>query len=179
MGRTINPRQRPQRGAWRYITLLAALVVMSLPSGCAPISATVAPKAYEGPALPKEKFAVITTTGSEKETFVRVAKIDGKGCFARLLGMRMRSCGGYAEVLPGQHDIELEHHAYVSGVIGLSPATATRRLSFNAEAGHLYLARSDIWYLSGPDLSSEQAWFWIEDDATGEVVAGTKPSANE
>ncbi len=47
---------------------------------------------------------------------------------------------------------------------------AAETLSLDAEAGHNYLARS-LW-------SDEQAWFWIEDAATGDVVSGTKPSAD-
>ncbi len=171
MGRSINPRQRPQRGAWRYITLLAILVAISLPSGCAEVKLALAKKAYVGPALPKEEVAVITTGGS-----VEIAKIDGKDCFNPLLGdrsvFRTVKCEPSAEVLPGQHDIDLEHASLVL-VFGLTTpiGDAARTLSFNAEAGHLYLARSD-W-------SSEQAWFWIEDDATGEVVSGTKPPRND
>ena len=174
MERSVDWR-KPDRGARRPTTLLAALVVMSLSSGCVTVPAALAPKAYEGPALPKEEVAVITTRFTEtyhgtQWDFVRIAAVDGKGCFELFspMGGRTPDCGSAAEVLPGRHDIDLERHT--QGFVG-SQVSTTRRLSFNAEAGRLYMAHTG--------KGSEQDWFWIEEQATGEVVAGSRPSAND
>ena len=162
--RRSNVRGRPQAGTWRYIALMVALIVMSLPPGCAAINTALAPKAYEGPALPSEAVAVITTKYTEHYdgiwgTVTKILAVDGKDW----------GLGNAAEVLPGRHDIVLGRGSG-GGYMYTYTKDTSGRLSFEATAPRLYLALSS-W-------SGGQAWFWIEEDATGDVVAGSKPSAD-
>ena len=166
-----NVRDRPHGGARGYIGFLAVLVAMALAPGCAEINTALAKKAYKGPALAKDEIALILPRGS-----VEIAKIDGHGCYQRYYGFRydvqMEDCQPGAEMRPGEHDIVLEGASLQLGLGVSIPANAAAvTLSLDAKAGHRYLAHSD-W-------SNEQAWFWIVDAATGDVVAGTKPSADK
>ncbi len=168
--RRSNVRGRPHGGARRCVGLLAVLVAAALAPGCTEINTALAKKAYRGPALPKDEIALIVSRGS-----VEIAKIDGQGCYLRYYGLQydeqMGDCQPAAEMRPGEHDIGLEGASLQLGLGLTVPArAAAETLSLDAEAGHHYLARS-LW-------SDEQAWFWIEDAATGDVVAGTKPSAD-
>ena len=150
--------------------MLAVLVAMALAPGCAEINTALAKKSYKGPTLAKDEIALIVPQGS-----VEIAKIDGQGCYQRYYGLQYDvqtgDCQPAAEMRPGEHDIVLEGASLrlALGVTIPAPAAA-ETLSLDAEAGHRYLAHSD-W-------SDEQAWFWIEDAATGDVVAGTKPTAD-
>ena len=165
-----NVRSRPQGGARRFVGLLAVLVVAALAPGCTEINTALAKKAYKGPALPKGEIALIEPRGS-----VEIAKIDGQGCFQQYYGLRYDAqagdCQPAAEMRPGEHDIVLEGASLRLGLgVTIRARAASEMLTLDAEAGHHYLAHSD-W-------SDERAWFWIEDAATGDVVSGTKPSAD-
>ena len=168
MGRS-DARCLRRWGAWRSVSLLAVLGAASLPFGCAAISEVMTPRAYDGPGLPKDKVAVITIADPETNDFVTIAKIDGAGCYSQFFALRAKNCGGYAEVLPGRHDVDLERHVWIGSIVGAMPATAASKLPLVAEAGHVYLARSNR--IAG------KTWFWIEDTTTGEVVAGDRPPA--
>ena len=122
--------------------------------------ADFARKAYEGPTLPKEEVAVIMDSALFFGPFqlgVRITGIDGK------------PRGSPAEVLPGRHSIDLVRRV----TAGCSTGPLATTLFFNAEAGHLYVARTG----STGGIFQRGGYFpvWIEDDATGEVVAGLKP----
>ncbi len=151
---------RRNRLAGKCITLIAVLVMLA--PGCTAIFEATAPKVYEGPTLPREEIAVVTTKFVE-DLFIfwpvdtKILAIDGK-----------RVDGKSAEVLPGPHELVLGRGTAGSGFY---PITDASRVHFNARAGALYVARSD-WYQS-------RAWFWVEDDATSEVVGGNKPPPND
>ena len=151
-------RPNARAGTWRYLTGLTVLVVMSLVPGCTAVFEATASKAYEGPTLPREDIAVITTKFVEDFYILwavdtKILSIDGKKVDRKS-----------AEVLPGPHDLVLGR-----GSAGgdFYPITDASSVHFNARAGGLYVALSD-WYRS-------KTWYWIEDEATGELVAGTKP----
>ena len=164
-----NDCGKTRGGARRYLGLLAVLVAMALAPGCAEINTALAKKTYKGPGLPKDEIALILPQGS-----VEIAKIDGQGCYQPYYGIsydaRTGDCQPAAEMRPGEHDIVLKGVSLQLGLgVTILANSAAETLSLDAEAGHRYLAHSD-W-------SDERAWFWIVDAATGDVVAGTKPSA--
>ncbi len=149
--------------------MLAVLVAMTLAPGCAEINTALAKKSYRGPALAKDEIALIEPRGS-----VEIAKIDGQGCYQRYYGLQYEAqaadCQPAAEMRPGEHDIVLQGVSLRLGLgVTVLAKSASETLSLDAEAGRRYLAHSD-W-------RDERAWFWIVDAVTGDVVAGTKPSA--
>ena len=169
--RRSNVRGRPRGQAWRYVGLLTVLAALALAPGCTRLDVALAKKAYRGPALPKHEVAIIVPRGS-----VKIAKIDGRGCYQPYYGVRydarLGDCQPAAEMRPGKHDILLEGASVRLGLGLTVPArAAAETLSLDAEAGRGYLAHSS-W-------SSGRAWFWIVDYATGDVVAGSKPSADD
>ena len=155
----------------RVVLAMVPLLLLAAAPGCTESDLILAKKSYRGPLLSANEVAIISTRGS-----VEIAKIDGLDCFDPLFGRQSRTravkCQPSAQVLPGLHDIELE---YASAPLAFGLTTpvgdASITLSVDAEAGHIYLAHSR-WL-------DERTWFWIEDQASGDVVAGLRPLADE
>ena len=134
--------------------LLAALVVVL--SGCA-MSPTVthAYKLYPGPERPPAEIAIVRMGDA------MAARFDGRPV--------SRADWREVQLLPGPHDIEW-YTEFVASVMvapaGFIPGSAAERLTL--EPGHTYVLRAGRthgW--------SIERYFWIVDDTTRQVVAGT------
>jgi hypothetical protein len=152
-----------------FASLALAMLVMSLPSGCAlKLPDDFALKAYDGPEQPREQIAVIKTRFMEDyygvaATQTSIAAID----FINLTDRWGASQGVHAtKLLPGQYEIHLRRYSGM-GCAGPSNLTGRQGVSLNALPGQTYIATSD--YVQG------KTYFWIEDQATGKIVAGEKP----
>ncbi|MEE8223669.1 MAG: hypothetical protein V3S59_05140 [Alphaproteobacteria bacterium] len=148
------------------------LVLALLSSGCAM-------KAYEGPELPRSEIAVLDAMHQhggvlqidpgiwpiplffvpnyKHQTFI--IEIDGNE----------RNVGREIHVLPGQHTVRVHYFRRPDVTLIGIPNYETRDLSidFTAEAGHEYRIPAE--------RRGERNWIWVEDTATGKVVAGEKP----
>ncbi len=154
----------------RMVLAMVPFLLLAAAPGCTETDLILAKKTYRGPRLSSNEVAVISTRGS-----VKIAKIDGMDCFDPVFGRQSRTramkCQPSAQMMPGLHDIDLENASAPLAFGFTTPVgDASITLSVDAEAGHIYLARSS-WL-------DEQAWFWIEDQASGDVIAGIRPPAN-
>lgn len=106
---------------------------------------------YDGPKKPLHEVAVLRTNAGEI-AFVTtwIGQIDGKELVAAYSEF---------EVLPGRHSLRVLLKA---GILG-----ASRNFSIDAKAGHTYRVKGIF--------SRSSAYAWIEDESTGEIVAGEKP----
>ncbi len=147
----------------RGIRVAAFLWVAVLAAGCGTM------KAYDGPALPEENLAfVVVMSRLDKTPFqyrdTVVQSIDGRPVDSALTVEEIA-------VLPGRHALTFEYQVWVEPL--LVPALRThaeagaRPLTFDAQAGHVYEARSD--------RRGGRLWSWVVDISTGHTVGGEKP----
>ena len=106
-------------------------------------------KGYEGPEFPVHTTAVI-----ESGVYADIESCDG---------VKLGSFQNKVTVLPGNHMVELAYHAQSMGdTVFYSRAVAF--VTFNAEAGHTYVAYADMIGNSG--------WVArIKEKLTGEQIA--------
>jgi hypothetical protein len=132
--------------AWKPLRILLAASGALLVAGCGGLIQT-----YEGPRKPVHDVAIIKTNVGEL-TFdtVWIDLVDGKNLVRAYSEI---------EVLPDRHSVRVQ---LSSGFIKASGIVA-----FEANAGRTYHAMGTI-LRSGPRA-------WIEDNSTGEIVAGEKP----
>jgi hypothetical protein len=119
---------------------IAALLVLSLPVGC-----TTTKKMYEGPELPGDQIAVVSTSGN-----------PGLGKHTHIISVEGISTWKVdnAEVLPGDSTFEIVH-----GLGGCAGYDYSGIISFEARAGHEY------------QIETERDFIWVVDKGTGEIVA--------
>ena len=150
----------------RYITLPMLLLVLSLSSGC-----TGKIKAYEGPALPKDKVATVRSgtlwyPDFNYRAYTYVQKIGETNLPHDLLNTKIF---GNSEFLPGSHKVEYRYVTY--GGLGTSrhliKDAYVGKVEFIAESGHTYEVYAGK---IGKRLKP-----WVIDTTTGKVVAGEKP----
>lgn len=118
-------------------------------------------KAYEGPRLTDDRLAVLKLTD-------RGASSALGGCTTAVEEADGEPVGGAPAILspsikirPGRHHVWMVHYC---GALGFNQLIGNGMLRFHAEAGRVYRVRGD--------RRGDDAWFWIEDVASGEVVAG-------
>ena len=145
-----------QRMIVRYLAFAAALVLISLASGCTNLEAWPF-KTYAGPNLPRNQIAIIETRLLEQNYGLRSTE-------TRICCFRGREVVAI-EVRPGIRAVQLRRNV---GYILWKNNTSSAQLTFDVKPGFNYSARSS--------LVEDVTWFWIEDSATGNVVAGKKPA---
>ncbi len=150
----------------RYITSPMLLLVLSLLSGC-----TYTIKAYEGPALPKDKVATLRSVTLwypefNYRAYTYVQKIGEANLPDDLYKTKVV---GNIEFLPGSHKVEYRYVAYWGlGTLGhLIRDAYVGNVEFIAESGHTYEVYAGK---IGKRLKP-----WVIDTTTGKVVAGEKP----
>jgi hypothetical protein len=112
-------------------------------------------KLYPGPERPIFELAVVRLADAG------ITEVDG----------REATHGDWTEVhvLPGTHTIRWEREFLVSVLVeGSGFATGGDSAELELEAGHVYALRADR--TTGPGY---RMYFWIVDETTREVVAGT------
>ena len=133
-----------------YLTVFLIVVLMAF--SCA------TSKMYDGPELPREKVAVLKgSTGGIFGNAAGIATVDGRSTGFNDMQVT---------VLPGKRTLDIEV-IYCEGYPVQVCHEVPSVLSFEAEAGHTYIAKGKI--VSGV------ANVWLEDAETGEVVAGYEP----
>ncbi len=105
------------------------------------------------PKLPPESVALIKSTFGMID-LASISEVDGE---ARDLTEDV------AEVLPGEHTVKIQVR---SGFVG-AEYIGNKTLAFRARAGHSYKVEGKT--------RREDTFAWIIDEATSEVVAGTRP----
>jgi hypothetical protein len=159
----------------------AGAVLIAVVAGCA----TEKPQlrnVYDGADLGQERIAIVRSDQmvgmfSERLQWVRFMAVDGKP----LNG----GWDGEIAILPGPHTLRLRFSQDTSdsmgGLLGSLIGQATEEavgargmadLSLEALAGHSYIVK----YKAGFMLKENPVSYWIEDQATGAVVAGSKPA---
>lgn len=112
-------------------------------------------KLYPGPVRPDSELAIVRLGDAG------AAKFDG----------RIAARGDWSEVLllPGEHLIEWQTEFGVSVLVEPSGfATGGNEAKVMLLAGHVYTLRADR--TTGPGY---RMFFWIHDDTTQQVIAGT------
>lgn len=140
----------------RVLSTLMMLALVTLPTACTSgPKVTQAYKLYPGPVRPAAGFAIVRMGDAGG------AEFDGRGV----------SASDWTEVhlLPGAHRIRWHTEFGVSAMV--DPAmfvTGGDEASVTLEPGHVYSLRADR--TTGPGY---RMFFWITDDTTRKVVAGT------
>lgn len=120
--------------------------LLLLAAGCGTLVQT-----YEGPKRPTSEVAVLkTNVGELSFTTAWIDLVDGRDLVIAYSEL---------EVLPGRRTVRV---AIKAGFLG-----GSRTLSFDAVAGRSYRVRGL--------LARGGAHAWLEDERTGELVAGEKP----
>lgn len=78
-------------------------------------------------------------------------------------------------VLPGEHTIVIGFN--YSGIGKELGGEDPEAMSFTAKAGHVYLTKASAEVTA--DNTAAKVGFWIEDESSGEVVAGTRPLSSK
>lgn len=145
--RTPSDRFRP--------TSLHSMFILALLGGCSD-SATQIYKLYPGPQRSAQELAI-----------VRLVEVQG----ARFDGLAAsRGDWGEVHLLPGEHQVEWGEEFGVSVMIepsGFASGSSSEKVDL--EAGHSYTLKADRTTGHGYRM-----YFWIEDDTTGRVLAGTR-----
>lgn len=148
---------RRRHGAATSAVLAAVLAL-------APACTTL--RAYDGPALPAGRVAVIEKCALQA-TYVLVTL---HACVESVDGRPVRLGTGDVAVLPGNHEVTVAlFNTFLVVPWWSTPAT----LRFTAEPGHAYEVGGEgrgslftaAYYRAAPHI-------WITDEATGRVVAG-------
>lgn len=129
-------------------------------------------KLYSGEDLPSSEVAKISSWKESRYSplgalIVHPMIIDGKNINPKRGNGEMF----VYSILPGEHKIKtiIFWNAGTEKVQIKDPT----EMVFSAKAGHVYLTKA-----YAPNEISEKVviYFWLEDDKTGEVVAGTRPN---
>ncbi len=145
--------------------ILALSIVLVLAASC-----TVLPpyRDYAGPERPDDQIAILKWAVVREGVYV--SNIDGQ--------QMLRSTGLFdspvpsieARLLPGKHRI-----VYGAEHCKLGCKEATPTATIDMKAGHVYLVKGDRWDFSVLIFDNyHRANVWIEDEATGEVLHGSK-----
>jgi hypothetical protein len=159
----------------------AAGLLIATVAGCATEKLQLR-KVYDGAELGQDRVAIVRSGElrgplNERAQWVRFMAVDGKPLDG--------GWDGELAILPGPHTLRLRFATGSSGapatsalevmvVEGTKGSIAPRTqadLSFEALAGHSYIVK----YKAGFMLKEKPVTYWIEDEASGAVVAGTKP----
>jgi hypothetical protein len=121
-------------------------------------------RSYEGPPLPAEQIATLHPSSSfnvVSKVFTNVLRLDGREVKGRAV----------LEVLPGEHTILVGASFFTSNRGTYS--VADQLFQIDAQAGHGYRleANASPVMLFGENPSDFDFTFWVEDDATGDIVA--------
>lgn len=123
-----------------------AFALLLLAAGCGGTTQT-----YLGAKKPAHEVAVLkTNVGELTFTTAWIDVVDGKDLIVAYSEL---------EVLPGRRSVRV---AIKAGIIG-----GNRTLSFDAIAGRAYRVRGL--------LARGGSYAWLEDESTGQIVAGEKP----
>lgn len=163
----MRPWSMSQRRALDRI--LALSIVLVLAASCAVLPPY---RDYAGPERPDDQIAILKWAVGIvlASPSVYVSNIDGQ--------QMLRSTGLFdspvpsnkARLLPGKHII-----VYGVGLCKLGCKDATPTATIDMKAGHVYLVKGDRWDLSMLIFDNYyRANVWIEDEATGEVLHGSK-----
>ena len=135
------------------IPTIAVLAFAIFAASCA----TPPLKLYSGPKQPDDQIAILKWGGFRMNSFPNT--IDGKEIEGTSLNVNAQ-----ARLLPGKHTIVYSRYFRK---LGRRCGTAT----IDLKAGHVYrlkAARSMLWHFYS------RATVWIEDEATGEVLHGSR-----
>lgn len=145
-------------GLARLIRLLTTgLAVVALVAGCATSSSeSHSYKLYPGPERPAAELASLDISN------VHAVNVDG-------LQVRSQDYGTVL-LLPGRHTLDIEKgYAFSVMVEPSMQGSFEHKLDVDLTAGGTYKVKSDRTYGQG-----YRVFFWIEDAASGDVVAGVK-----
>ena len=148
---------------------LALSIVLVLAASCAVLPPY---RDYAGPERPDDQIAILKWSVSGFFGRVpRVSNIDGQQ-MPRYPGLFVK--GPYpsneARSLPGKHII-----VYGAQLCELGCKDATPTATIEMKAGHVYLVKGARWDFSMLIFDNYyRANVWIEDEATGEVLHGSK-----
>ncbi|HEY2954919.1 MAG TPA: hypothetical protein VGK89_06700 [Candidatus Eisenbacteria bacterium] len=114
---------------------------------------------HEGPARPRSQIAVVRIDPSSER--LKFGSVDGVALPKSVHQVR---------VLPGIHTIALRGFSEQGAPLGLTLIPAqVESLSVDVQAGHFYVVKA-----AGTNFGQARFTPWIEDRATGRVVAGKK-----
>jgi len=115
--------------------------------------------AYEGPARPKSEIAVVRLDPSSDR--LKFGSVDDVALPKSVHEVR---------VLPGIHLIGLRGFSEQGAPLGITVIPPqVESLSVDARAGHFYVVKA-----TGTNIGQIRFTPWVEDRATGQVVAGKK-----
>lgn len=130
--------------------VLGVVLITLMMSSCAGVTK----KGYEGVSLPPDKTATV-----QSGPYTTIQGIDGAKLAASQLNVT---------VLPGKHTIEIAYPPAVTDYVAFYYSNVTGSITFDAEAGHRYLAYT---HRISPDL-----WVaYVRDKTSGERVAQSEP----
>ena len=151
------------------VRLMVSCLIMGaalLLSGCASMNDMVAGdpwQTYEGPAQPRDKVAIIKTSG--------MRNYFSEAYIFRINDKAVEKIGGYIDTLPGHYTLEVNVTQRLGGpgsLLGaLSEKHARGTSDLDTEAGRTYVVDGRV--VDGV------AVLWIEDEKTRLVVAGNRP----
>jgi hypothetical protein len=162
-------RSRSHRRSHRHLFSHAVVVVVMLPAlvllhGCGGFQPS---KSYEGAERPESKLAVVNCGANVSPDSVIIMDVASgttvySGKFASAACVVI---GNKIRVAPKQYMISFDACGYKSGCKYLN-ATVTLK------AGHSYWIGGDKCYMFCFSVDSYTEYVWIEDETTGEVLAG-------
>ncbi len=147
----------------RLAGFILLLIITIVVSGCGTM------KAYPGPELPREQLAIIKEGAADFKILGRTSVI----AIRAVDGLKRGHGDETIAIKPGRHNlsVQLVLLSHATGILGkiLDPNTATplTQFSFEAEAGRTYVLHGR--------LVSGDAVYWMEDEASKQVIAGKKP----
>lgn len=147
--------------ALRLPQLIGGALVVTVMHGCA----APPPNAFEEPDLPSEQAAVLDWGGGVwgGSRAPEVATIDGNPVPASLWSSSAR-------VAPGTHEVVFTYSVYRGLYAMPAHAYPEHKLTFDAEAGHVYRLKTEC-----DGLGSYNCMSWLEDETAEIIVAGSIP----
>lgn len=152
------------------------IILLSLVFSLAGCATAKTYQLYEGDPLPPSEIATIkpwleTRIIPPGSLNVWPASIDGQVTEA------YRGPLPSYHILPGEHKIKIGFN-FSDGSKSLG-GEDPKEMVFNAEAGHLYLTKTNMPKANEIEKGQIKISFWIEDANTKEVVAGTRLGSEE
>ncbi|MGE0117475.1 MAG: hypothetical protein AB7S71_04695 [Dongiaceae bacterium] len=132
--------------------------------GCAACGLTAPDMtAYQGPDLGDQQLAVVENRGDCPFCIVSIEREGYLYFDASRDGLRKS-----VKLAPGAYEVTYEYRSYKTQAVRRSD-------TIELKAGHIYDVKRDVCYMFCFDMPSYTTYLWIEDSATGQVVAGVRP----